>query len=252
MLQSTVILTVLRIEQHLIEIRLIVVKGLSDFFYSLLISQVTIHETANREQGQQQSWLNTEVESKIMYNIFSNFFKWILQMLHISGHIFVAGFNPGYHTTKLLHLTCMCCSCAWPQLCGNQTACRIHCYCTQPATAQSEHFPKGNWSLKPNWKKNKTFAPVKKPLRVLSLDVKPSVLSSQMEFFNWGWSFCVATETFLKCDAPSDKLIVHLISHFVSFFFKQISINHVYQYHEWAKASTNMHIFICNVSNHII
>lgn len=50
MLQSTVILTVLRVEQHLIEIRLIVVKGLSDVFYRLLISQVTIHEAAKTQK----------------------------------------------------------------------------------------------------------------------------------------------------------------------------------------------------------
>lgn len=43
---STVILTILCIEQHLIEIGLIVIKGLSDFVDSLLISQVTVHETA--------------------------------------------------------------------------------------------------------------------------------------------------------------------------------------------------------------
>lgn len=43
---SIVILTILCIEQHLIEMGLIVIKGLSDVVYSLLISQVTIHETA--------------------------------------------------------------------------------------------------------------------------------------------------------------------------------------------------------------
>lgn len=40
------ILTILCIEQHLIEIGLIVIKGPSDFVYSLLISQVTVHEAA--------------------------------------------------------------------------------------------------------------------------------------------------------------------------------------------------------------
>ncbi len=42
---TIMILTILCIEQHLIEIRLIAVKGLPDFVNSLLISQVTIHET---------------------------------------------------------------------------------------------------------------------------------------------------------------------------------------------------------------
>ncbi len=40
------ILTVLCIEQHLVEMGLIVIKGPSDFVYSLLISQVTVHEAA--------------------------------------------------------------------------------------------------------------------------------------------------------------------------------------------------------------
>lgn len=43
---STVTLTILCVEQHLIELGLIVIKGLSDFVYCLLISQVTIHEAA--------------------------------------------------------------------------------------------------------------------------------------------------------------------------------------------------------------
>ena len=38
--------TILCIEQHLIETGLIIVEGFSDFVYSLLISQVTIHEAA--------------------------------------------------------------------------------------------------------------------------------------------------------------------------------------------------------------
>lgn len=46
---SIVTLTILCIEQHLIELGLIVIKGLSDFVYRLLISQVTIHEAAKKQ-----------------------------------------------------------------------------------------------------------------------------------------------------------------------------------------------------------
>ena len=45
---SVVILTVLCVEQHLVELGLIVIKGLSDFLNRLLISHVTVHETAKR------------------------------------------------------------------------------------------------------------------------------------------------------------------------------------------------------------
>lgn len=47
--------TVLCIKQHLKEIGLVVLKGLSDFVYSLLIGQVTIHEAAERETGQESA-----------------------------------------------------------------------------------------------------------------------------------------------------------------------------------------------------
>lgn len=41
-----VTLTILCIEQHLVELGLVVIKGLSDFVYCLLIRQVTVHEAA--------------------------------------------------------------------------------------------------------------------------------------------------------------------------------------------------------------
>lgn len=47
---SMSILTILCVEQHLIEIRLVVIKGLLDFVYRLLVGQVTIHETAKLEK----------------------------------------------------------------------------------------------------------------------------------------------------------------------------------------------------------
>lgn len=39
-------LTVLSIEEHLVELGLIIIKGLSDFVYRLLVSEVTVHEAA--------------------------------------------------------------------------------------------------------------------------------------------------------------------------------------------------------------
>lgn len=45
-------------------------------------------------------------------------------------------------------LTCTCCSCAWPLLCGIWTVCRIHRCCTRPATPRSVHFPTGSLSLR--------------------------------------------------------------------------------------------------------
>ena len=45
-------------------------------------------------------------------------------------------------------LTCKCYSCAWPLLCGSQTACRSHRCCTPRATQGSERFPAGSLFLK--------------------------------------------------------------------------------------------------------
>lgn len=43
--------------------------------------------------------------------------------------------------------TCMCCSSAWPQPGGSQTACRIRHCCKLQATPRSGRFPGGSWSL---------------------------------------------------------------------------------------------------------
>lgn len=43
-------LTVLCIEQNLVEMRLVVIKGLPDFVDRLLVGQVTIHEAARRSK----------------------------------------------------------------------------------------------------------------------------------------------------------------------------------------------------------
>lgn len=52
-------LTVLGVEQHLVELRLVVVEGLSDFVDHLLIGQVTVHEAAKRSR--RQSWQQIRV-----------------------------------------------------------------------------------------------------------------------------------------------------------------------------------------------
>lgn len=44
-------LTVLGVEQHLVELGLVVVKGLSDLVDHLLISQVTVHEAVGHNYG---------------------------------------------------------------------------------------------------------------------------------------------------------------------------------------------------------
>lgn len=50
-------LTVLGVEQHLVELRLVVVKGLSDFVHHLLVGQVSVHEAVkgSRTPSRQQS-----------------------------------------------------------------------------------------------------------------------------------------------------------------------------------------------------
>lgn len=52
-----VTLTILGIEQHLVELGLVVIKGLSDFVHCLLIRQVTVHEAAKwgRENSEKQA-----------------------------------------------------------------------------------------------------------------------------------------------------------------------------------------------------
>lgn len=39
-------LTILSIEEHLVELGFIIIKGLSDFVYRLLVSEVAVHEAA--------------------------------------------------------------------------------------------------------------------------------------------------------------------------------------------------------------
>lgn len=45
-------LTVLGVEQHLVELRLMVVKGLPDFVHHLLVCQVTVHEAVKDSRTQ--------------------------------------------------------------------------------------------------------------------------------------------------------------------------------------------------------
>lgn len=120
--------TVLGVEQHLVELWLVVVKGLSDFVDHLFISQVTVHEAVKRSRT--QSWQQFRLTVFLSNNAFKERIEnWMNKWF--------------YHTNP----TCMCCSCAWLQLCGTQTACRNrHCR-KQPASQQSAHFPTRNWSL---------------------------------------------------------------------------------------------------------
>lgn len=62
---------------------------------------------------------------------------------NISGPLQMSGND----TKSNLTCTCMCCSSAWPRLCGSQTACRIRHYCKLWATPRSGRFPGESWSL---------------------------------------------------------------------------------------------------------
>lgn len=61
-------LTVLGVEQHLVELRVVVVKGLSDFVHHLLICQVTIHEAVKDSRTQ---WFIHSFGHSVLYCIYS-------------------------------------------------------------------------------------------------------------------------------------------------------------------------------------
>lgn len=85
--------TVVGVEQHLVELGLAVVKGLSDFVDHLLVCQVAVHEAAKGRRT--QSW----------------------QRVRLTGFLSNKGFEErlwngmtgGFDGTTL---TCTCCSCA--------------------------------------------------------------------------------------------------------------------------------------------
>lgn len=58
-------LTIFCVQQHLIELGLIVIKGLSNVVYSLLISKVAVHETAKQGRDRYQKAEVVVVRRKI-------------------------------------------------------------------------------------------------------------------------------------------------------------------------------------------
>lgn len=60
-------LTVLCVEQHLVELGLVVIKCPPDFVYGLLIGQVTVHEAAKRDRRE------TEREQRFTERVTSQF-----------------------------------------------------------------------------------------------------------------------------------------------------------------------------------
>lgn len=74
-------LTVLCVEQHLVELGLVVIKCPPDLVYGLLIGQVTVHEAAKRSRRETESEPSFTERVTSQFDIFTKFFspqvKWL-------------------------------------------------------------------------------------------------------------------------------------------------------------------------------
>lgn len=92
--------------------------------------------------------------------------------------------------------TCTCCSSAWPQPCGSQTACRIRHCCKLRATPRSGRFPGGSWFLWRRWRRGEERQYHKNPIQPTTyrcqgdpLPTTPLSWSSGRGGGCWGWKW---------------------------------------------------------------